>query len=194
MIRLPDAVVAVHDTLTDANIAHAVGGAIALGYHAEPRATIEMDIDVFLPPRDAPRVVRVLEAHGAEVPEPAEITNHLPVAGLRCAWEGIPLDLFFAFDSDYFAIVESRLVRLPFADSTGTMHELPFISAEDLAVFKIRFDRPKDWVDLQAIVDAGPLDIDYVTHWVLYLGGEREWKRLRRFQAMARRSPPEHSG
>jgi hypothetical protein len=67
MIRLPDAVVAVHDTLTDANIPHAVGGAMA---------------------------------------------------GLRCAWEGVPLDL----------------------------------------------------------------------------GGEREWTRLRPFEAMARRSPPEHSG
>ena len=190
MTRLPDAVVAVHDVFTDANVPHAVGGAIALGYYAEPRATIEMDIDVFLPTPDAAGVVQVLESRGATVPDPAEITNHLPVAGLRCSWEGFPVDLFFAFDAEYFAVVESRVRLFPFADSTGKMHELPFISAEDLAVFKIRFNRDKDWIDLQTMSDAGPLDVDYVTHWVLYLGGDREWPRIRRFEALARRPRP----
>ena len=41
--------VALHDALDEAAIPHAVGGAIALGYYAEPRATIDVDINVFVP-------------------------------------------------------------------------------------------------------------------------------------------------
>lgn len=32
------------------------------------------------------------------------------------------------------------------------------LCAEDLAVFKALFDRPKDWVDIATMVDAGSLD------------------------------------
>ena len=36
--------------------------------------------------------------------------------------------------------------------------ELPFLSCEDLAVFKAFFNRTKDWADLEAMRDAGALD------------------------------------
>ena len=38
------------------------------------------------------------------------------------------------------------------------MHELPFLSAEDLAVFKMTIDRPKDWVDIGPMLEHRPLD------------------------------------
>ncbi len=64
----------------------------------------------------------------------------------------------------------------------GGLHRLPFISVEDLCVFKITFDRPKDWADLQAIADASTLvDVSYVSQWILYLSGESIRPRLRRF-------------
>ncbi|MHB8439210.1 MAG: hypothetical protein ACYDD4_08625 [Acidimicrobiales bacterium] len=182
--RLPDAVVAVHNVLDAASIPHAIGGAIALSYHAKPRGTVEMDLDIFEPPNEARRTLHALERAGAQVPSPIDVADHLPVAGISCTWRDIRVDLFFAFDDEYFAVVESRVAHFPFVDSSEAVHDLPFISAEDLAVFKIRFNRPKDWIDLQALADAGPLDVDYVTQWVLYLGGEREWPRLRRFLAM----------
>ena len=190
MRRLPDVVVAVHRALSEGQIPHAVGGAIALGYHAAPRGTVELDVDVFLPPAQAPRVTAALEPLGVTPPDPAAVRDHLPVAGVRCLWDDVPIDLFFAFDSDYFSVVASRVVRFPFADSKGTMHDLPFISAEDLTIFKIRFDRPKDWVDIQSMIDAGPLDADYIERWVLYLGGEREWPRLQRFLELTRGRRP----
>ena len=46
---LPEKLIALHHALDDAGIPHAVGGAIALGYYAEPRATIDVDINVFVP-------------------------------------------------------------------------------------------------------------------------------------------------
>ncbi len=189
MMRLPDVVVAVHGAFAREDIPHAIGGAIALGYHAQPRGTVEVDVDVFLPPAQAAPVVAVLETLGASVPDPLEVQKHLPVAGLRCTWAGVPVDLFFAFDAAFFAVVADRTLQLPFADSTGTIHDLPFISAEDLTIFKIRFDRPKDWVDIEAMVDAGPLDVEYVQRWVLHLGGEGEWPRLQRLLALAGRRP-----
>lgn len=187
MRRLPDVVVAVHEALEGADIPHAVGGAIALGYHAEPRGTVEVDLDVFLPPREAQRVVAALEPVGVTAPSPEAIRGHPPVAGVRFDWDGVPIDVFMAFDDEYFVSVANRVVRFPFADSTGVLHELPFISAEDLSVFKIRCDRPKDWVDIQSMLDAGPLDTDYVGRWLLHLGGEHEWPRLRRFLDLAGR-------
>jgi hypothetical protein len=44
---LPEKILAIERALTD--VPHAFGGALALAYHAEPRATIDIDLNVFLP-------------------------------------------------------------------------------------------------------------------------------------------------
>ena len=38
-------------TLEDNDIEYAIGGALALGYYATPRATVDVDINIFVPPR-----------------------------------------------------------------------------------------------------------------------------------------------
>src|SRR5438105_77775 len=40
-------VIDVHRTLEDADMAHAFGGALALAYVAEPRGTVDVDVNVF---------------------------------------------------------------------------------------------------------------------------------------------------
>ena len=42
-------VLAVHDHLIGAGVEHAFGGALALAYYAEPRATADVDVNVFAP-------------------------------------------------------------------------------------------------------------------------------------------------
>ena len=50
---LPEKVAKLHETFERHGIPYAVGGAIALDYYiAEPRGTVDIDIDVFLPPQD----------------------------------------------------------------------------------------------------------------------------------------------
>jgi hypothetical protein len=36
---------------------------------------------------------------------------------------------------------------------------LPFLGCQDLAVFKAFFNRTKDWADLEAMHEAGTLDV-----------------------------------
>ena len=58
------------------------------------------------------------------------------------------------FDADYFhSGVANRIRAVPFAGRT-----IRVLCAEDLAVFKVLFDRPKDWVDIDEMVAAGTLD------------------------------------
>ena len=51
--------------------------------------------------------------------------------------------------------------------------KIPFISCQDLAVFKVFFDRTMDWADLEAMHEAGTLDSRFVTDVIhKYLGNE----------------------
>ena len=54
---LPDKVVLVHGALNGRGINHAFGGALALAYYAEPRSTIDIDINVFAPVTDSSAVL-----------------------------------------------------------------------------------------------------------------------------------------
>ena len=59
---LPDKVIAVHEALRKAKLPHAIGGALALAYYAEPRATIDIDLNVFVSPERWEDVVGALGA------------------------------------------------------------------------------------------------------------------------------------
>ena len=48
----------------------------------------------------------------------------------------------------------TRVQWEPFAGA-----ELPFLACSDLAVFKAFFDRTQDWADLEAMHEAGTLDV-----------------------------------
>ena len=66
---------------------------------------------------------------------------------------------------------------------------LPFLSAEDLCVFKLSFGRPQDWVDLQAIARARTdLDIEVVEELLVALRGPTMYPRVARLRAFARGS------
>ena len=64
---------------------------------------------------------------------------------------------------------------------------LPFLSAEDLCVFKLSFGRPQDWVDLAAIAAARPsLDVEYVERQVIGLRGPTMYPRVARMRGFLR--------
>jgi hypothetical protein len=179
-----DRIVVLHEALAGFEIPHAFGGALALAYHATPRGTVEIDCNVFLPVREAGPTIDRLAALGIEAPETA-IGGALPTAGLRCPWDETHLDLFFSYDPAFFESVEHRVEQHAFEDSHGRLIDLPFLSAEDLCIFKITFDRLKDWADIEAMLDQAPLDLAYVERWLLELPGERIWPGIRRLSDLS---------
>lgn len=178
-----DLIVAVHVHLEDAGISHAFGGALALAYVAEPRGTADIDVNVFLPPDDLDRVVAALADLGYRPEQAPE--DRLPIAGIRFAHEvePFPLDVFPSLHERYREAERRRVVH-PFGRGDN---RLPFLSAEDLCVFKLSFGRPKDWIDLRAVADAGPaLDVDYIEAQLVALRGPSMYPEVARLRALLR--------
>ena len=148
-------------------IPHAFGGTLALAYYAEPRATIDIDLNVFVPSEQFPAVAAPLVALGAAADDPA-VADQIRRAGqARVMWDTTPIDLFFAYDAFHDAAAKARRV-VPFADG-----EIPILAVEHLVICKAVFDRGRDWVDIDAIVAADtPVDVAEVLRWVGRIAGD----------------------
>src|SRR5712692_7146229 len=55
---LPHKITAIAAALSAAQLDFAFGGALALAYYAEPRTTVDIDINVFLPPEEHDRLAK----------------------------------------------------------------------------------------------------------------------------------------
>jgi hypothetical protein len=182
-VSLIDLVVTVHDRLEQARVAHAFGGALALAYVAEPRGTVDIDVNVFSPFHEIDAALAALASAGL-VPE-QDRQDWLPIAGIRLRGpsEPFPVDVFPSLDPAYDAI-RDRVVEHPFGPEAK---RLPFLSAEDLTLFKLSFGRAKDWVDLTGIAAASPdLDVEYVERQLVTLRGPSMYPRVARLRSLLR--------
>ncbi len=140
---LPDKVLAIHQRLTEARVAHAFGGALALAYYAEPRATIDIDLNVFVPPVAYATIDRALAPLGVAAIDSAVAQRD---GQCRSWWGRTPIDLFFAYDELHEAMRRGART-VPFGED-----RLPVLSPEHLVVCKSVFDRPKDWLDIEQVL------------------------------------------
>jgi len=159
---LPAGITAIHSRFEQDGIPHAFGGAIALAYWSVPRATVDIDINVFL---SQDQRGRVLDSITAVVPLPNRADAERQVehtAQVRLRWGRIPVDLFFSNSDFHGAMAERARV----VDYAGTM--IPVLSAEDLIICKAAFNRPKDWLDIETTfqIQTGSLDASYLRHWL----------------------------
>jgi hypothetical protein len=151
--ELVEKLFAIHDSLTEASIAHAFGGAIALAYCTEePRGTRDLDVNIFIDAAKAeptlghmPAGVRVGKADIAKVERDGQA---------RLDWDGTPVDVFLN-NLPLHKAVAAAVVWVPLAG-----RQVPVLDCASLAIFKAFFDRTKDWADLEAIARATPEDID----------------------------------
>lgn len=152
MTTLVERIVTVCEHFDRAGLPWALGGALALAYATEePRATRDIDVNVFVPAVEAARVFAALPSgvtFGA-----ADLRAAADDDQVRLWWDDTPIDLFFAADP-FHAEVARRCRSVPFAGRT-----IRVLSAEDLAVFKAMFDRPKDWVDIATMHESRAVDL-----------------------------------
>jgi hypothetical protein len=174
---LPEKVIIIHEALTGAKVPHALGGALALAYYADPRATIDIDINVFVPTESWRKVVGALTEIGVNA-------NRLDGSALerdgqcRLWWGDNAVDLFFAYDPIHDEMRrQSR--RVPFGGVTVSI-----LSPEHLAVCKAMFDRGKDWMDIERMLIASDdLDLPEIEKWLVRMVGDSD-KRLERLKAL----------
>ena len=173
---LPDKIGAIHERLDGARIPHAFGGALALAYYAEPRTTIDIDVNLFVPVQEFSKVEKTLAplGIGGEVDREALERD----GQCRLWWGRNPIDLFFSYAEIHDAMRESTRM-VPFGE-----HRLPVLGPEHLLVCKAVFDRPKDWIDIeQMIVAAGNLDLSEIRRWLGQLIGDED-PRAQRFDRL----------
>lgn len=167
-------------------IPHAFGGAIALAFAAEPRGTIDVDVNLFIPVSRADEVLSILRGLGVSVDDPGLRDQLARDEQIRLPWDRTWIDLFFAYSPLHDACnARARTVRV-------LDHQIRVLSAEDLAIFKILFDRPKDWVDLEAIVltQGARFDAGYVEGWIHAVVGAEDPRAARLRDVLRRRVPP----
>jgi hypothetical protein len=172
---LPEKVILIHETLDEVKVPHALGGALALAYYADPRATIDIDINVFVGADGYRRVIKVLTALGIESSEldwPALERD----GQCRLWWGDNAVDLFFAYDPIHDEMRrQSR--RVPFGNST-----ISILAPEHLIICKAMFDRRKDWLDIeQMLIATDDLDVSEIEGWLVRMAGEGD-RRLDRLK------------
>lgn len=163
----PELAVKICGALRSAGIEHAVGGALAAGFYAEPRGTYDLDLNVFVAAEDAQTALNALRDAGVEIGEDA--ARIVAERGdLFVAHGGCRLDLFFnSIPLQQRAAGRARVVGL-------LGENIPILSPEDLIVLKLLFNRHKDIVDIERIVAAvgEALDRKYVRAAIIECVGE----------------------
>jgi hypothetical protein len=145
----------IHDSLTEAGLAHAFGGAIALAYCVEePRGTRDLDVNIFIEASRAesvlaslPRKIRVRKKDIAKVKRDGQA---------RLDWDGTPIDVFL----NTIPLHDAVAAAVVWVQLEG--RDVPVLDCASLAIFKAFFDRTKDWADLEEMASAGTLDTDRV--------------------------------
>jgi hypothetical protein len=174
---------AIARALDRAGIPHAFGGAIALAFAAEPRGTIDVDVNLFVSVSRADEVLAALRRIGVAASDPGVSEQIARDEQIRLSWDRTWIDLFFAYSALHDACAtRTRTARL-------FDQNIRVLSPEDLAIFKVLFDRPKDWVDLESIVltQADRFDGAYVERWVREIVGDEDPRASRLRELLARR-------
>jgi hypothetical protein len=162
----------VADTLERGGLPYAVGGAIALGFYAVPRATVDVDVNIFVSPEaDLAPALAVLTDAGFVADDAASLRAHACSGGqFRGSVHGLRVDVFVPA-IPYYAEIAARKRQVSLLG-----RPLWILGPEDLVVLKLMFFRRKDLADVEAIFrDQGvSLDRHFVRQKLVELVGESD--------------------
>ena len=132
--------------LDDIRQPYAFGGAIALGYWAAPRGTLDVDLTLFLSPDRPSDCVRVLQDLGCDVTTTEAIPSLREHGFCRVSWRGTRVDVFLPL-IEFYQSARQRRKQVNLGDQPIVIWD-----AETLAVFKMMFFRRKDLADVEQIL------------------------------------------
>ncbi|MGQ0623044.1 MAG: hypothetical protein ACT4PP_00065 [Sporichthyaceae bacterium] len=179
---MDEMVVALHRALRDAELPYAFGGALALAWCVrEPRATADIDLNIFVGVDQVERVLSALPPGMSPTVDQRALLERDAQARLR--WERTPVDIFLV-NTDFHAGVAVRCRHESFGGES-----IPYLSCPDLAVFKAFFNRDKDWTDLAAMALAGSIDRHALEATIVEFLGAQD-SRVPRIRQLAGRPRP----
>lgn len=169
------------DVLERHSVRYAIGGALALAYYAPPRATVDVDINVFVPPHDdMDRLLDILDEAGFEADDRANVAKSAVQDGqFRGRVAGIRVDVFVPA-IQFYADLAVHTRRVPMLD-----RPIEILGPEDLLTLKMMFFRRKDLADVEAVLrsSADAIDVAVVRAALIELVGEdddrvTEWDKI----------------
>lgn len=165
-------VISVHHALEGAGVPYAFGGAIALTYYSIPRATVDIDVNVFVSEDTAGTVLDALARLGVQT---AGARRQIERSGqCRVMWDITPIDLFFA-NLAFHSAMKRATRRVHFVGKL-----IPVLAPEHLLVCKALFDRDKDWWDIaNMLVTLPDLRVEEVTRWMDEIAGPGDSRSVR---------------
>ena len=167
------------DAFEAARIPYALGGALALGVWGFPRATQDVDLNIFATLEHLDEVFDVLLASGCELDRTQSKQRAYDRGDFVARWQGVRIDIFVP-SIPLHASAERRVRQGPLLGRPAW-----YLSPEDLVTFKLLFFRTKDLLDVERLVAfmAADFDHNYVRSWLVDLLGEDDerlavWDRI----------------
>jgi len=155
------------NALAEAEAPAAVMGAVAASLLARPRLTRDIDVLADVSEKTWPAFLAAMAQHGFESRSaaPLEFAESLRVFPLQHTPSGVNLDVVLAqlpYERGVLARAEKR--------AAGPV-EVTVVSPEDLIIMKAVANRPRDWADVEAVIEAAPrLDWEYILDWARQFG------------------------
>lgn len=171
--------------LNAAQFRHAIGGGIALAFHANPRFTNDIDINIAVDPTQVDELIAALPDQIVATVENIEALRRDKQVRLRWPNEGqeveqgTPIDIFLPAHPTFHSRLDERAEPVSLGGLTFRI-----VSATDLTILKALFDRSKDWVDIEDMLRHGNVDVDEVLSWLRVLLGDAD-TRIARLRTLA---------
>jgi len=128
---------------------YALGGAIALGYWAAPRGTVDVDLTLFLPPEKPSECLWTLQDIDCQFATSQALASLQEHGYCQVVFHGVRVDVFLPTIPFYETARKRR------CDVTLGDQRIKIWDAESLSVFKMMFFRRKDVADIEQILRAG---------------------------------------
>jgi hypothetical protein len=167
------------DRFEAAKLDYALGGAIAYSAWAEPRATRDIDLNVWVDAEQLGHAFDTLGAAGVEIDRERAAADARERGMFVGYCHNYRVDVFVP-SVPFYAEARHRRQRIKLADRDTWV-----LSPESLIVFKMLFFRPKDVADVGRILDIqGPhVDATFVRQWLVKMLGRSDarittWDRL----------------
>lgn len=152
------------ERLDEDHLPYAIGDALALGVWGAPRATKDVDLTIFIEEAELGRAFDALERAGVMLERETAIREVRQIGMFKGRAGRLFVDVFITGHPQYEDMRRRRVA----IDDPVSGRALSFISAEDLALHKLIYGRPKDVIDLEQLFARRPtLDVSYIRGWLV---------------------------